>query len=51
MSTPATVQRIGKFAYDARVSHLTPAARGVFKRNILWLVGCIGYAAQILWRV
>jgi len=40
MSTPTTVQRIGKFAYDARVSHLTPAARSVFKRNILDSLGC-----------
>src|SRR5471030_3457051 len=40
MSTPTTVQRIGKFAYDARVRHLSPAARNVFKRNILDSLGC-----------
>jgi len=40
MSTPTTVQRIGKFAFDARASHLTPQARSVFKRNILDSLGC-----------
>jgi 2-methylcitrate dehydratase len=40
MSTPTTVQRIGKFAYDARASHLTPQARSAFKRNILDSLGC-----------
>src|SRR6202162_4876979 len=40
MSTPTTVQRIGKFACDARASHLTPQARSVFKRNILDSLGC-----------
>jgi 2-methylcitrate dehydratase len=40
MSTPTTVQRIGNFAYDARASHLTPAVRSVFKRNILDSLGC-----------
>jgi 2-methylcitrate dehydratase len=40
MSAPTTVQRIGRFAYDARVSHLTPPVRSVFKRNILDSLGC-----------
>ena len=40
MSTPATTQRIGQFAYDASVKHLTPQSRTVFKRNILDSLGC-----------
>lgn len=40
MNTPTTVQRIGKFAYEARATHLTPHAREVFKRNILDSLGC-----------
>ena len=40
MSTPTTAERIGKFAFDAQASHLTPHARQVFKRNILDSLGC-----------
>ena len=40
MSTPTTAQRIGKFAFDARASHLTPQARSMYKRNILDSLGC-----------
>ncbi|MGF6723179.1 2-methylcitrate dehydratase [Paraburkholderia sp. GAS41] len=40
MSTPATTQRIGRFAFDARAQHLTPQSRTVFKRNILDSLGC-----------
>ncbi|MEX3936234.1 MmgE/PrpD family protein [Paraburkholderia phymatum] len=40
MSTLTTSQRIGRFADEARFSHLTPRARQVFKRNILDSLGC-----------
>jgi 2-methylcitrate dehydratase len=40
MSTSTTTQRIGQFAFDARVQHLTPQSRTVFKRNILDSLGC-----------
>jgi 2-methylcitrate dehydratase len=40
MSAPTTAQRIGKFAYDARGSNLSPQARKLFKRNILDSLGC-----------
>jgi 2-methylcitrate dehydratase len=40
MSIPTTAERIGKFAFDAQASHLTPQARQVFKRNILDSLGC-----------
>jgi len=40
MTTPTTVQRIGKFAFDARASHLTPHARSMYRRNILDSLGC-----------
>jgi 2-methylcitrate dehydratase len=40
MSTPTTVQRIGRFADEARFSDLTPQTRQVFKRNILDSLGC-----------
>ncbi|PCE23888.1 2-methylcitrate dehydratase [Paraburkholderia acidicola] len=40
MSTPTIAQRIGQFAFDARVQHLTPQSRTLFKRNILDSLGC-----------
>jgi 2-methylcitrate dehydratase len=40
MSTLTTAQRIGRFADEARFSHLTQQARQVFKRNILDSLGC-----------
>ncbi|MEQ5843801.1 MmgE/PrpD family protein [Paraburkholderia acidicola] len=40
MSTPTIAQRIGQFAFDARVQHLTPQSRALFKRNILDSLGC-----------
>jgi 2-methylcitrate dehydratase len=40
MSSPTIAQRIGRFAFDARASHLTPQSRTVFKRNILDSLGC-----------
>ncbi len=40
MSTLTAVQRIGRFAADARSHHLSPQARGLFKRNILDSLGC-----------
>ncbi|MCX4162921.1 MULTISPECIES: MmgE/PrpD family protein [Paraburkholderia] len=40
MSTPTIAQRIGQFAFDARVQHLTPHSRTLFKRNILDSLGC-----------
>ena len=40
MSTRTIAQRIGQFAFDARVQHLTPQSRTLFKRNILDSLGC-----------
>ncbi|MFL9875936.1 MmgE/PrpD family protein [Paraburkholderia megapolitana] len=40
MSTPTIAQRIGQFAFDARVQHLRPHSRTLFKRNILDSLGC-----------
>ncbi|MEM5438545.1 MmgE/PrpD family protein [Paraburkholderia diazotrophica] len=40
MSTLTAVQRIGRFADEARFSDLTPQARQVFRRNILDSLGC-----------
>ncbi|CDY78463.1 2-methylcitrate dehydratase [Caballeronia glathei] len=40
MSALTTVQRIGRFAYDARPDHLSPQSRTVFRRNILDSLGC-----------
>ncbi|CAD6533789.1 2-methylcitrate dehydratase 2 [Paraburkholderia hiiakae] len=40
MSTPTIAERIGRFAYDAQASRLTPRTREVFKRNILDSLGC-----------
>jgi 2-methylcitrate dehydratase len=40
MTTPTTVQRIGKFAYEARALQLTAQTRRVFRRNILDSLGC-----------
>jgi 2-methylcitrate dehydratase len=40
MSSPTIAERIGRFAKEARPSHLTPRTREVFKRNILDSVGC-----------
>ncbi|MFP3434632.1 MmgE/PrpD family protein, partial [Paraburkholderia sp. SIMBA_061] len=40
MSTLTAVERIGRFADVAHVSHLTPQTRHLLKRNILDSLGC-----------
>jgi 2-methylcitrate dehydratase len=40
MTSPTIAERIGRFTAAARPTHLTPASREVFKRNILDSLGC-----------
>ncbi|MBN3751345.1 MmgE/PrpD family protein [Paraburkholderia sp. Tr-20389] len=40
MSSLTTVERIGNFANNARLSHLSEASKALFRRNILDSLGC-----------
>ncbi len=40
MNAPTTVQRIARFAHDARVGHISNQSLALYKRNILDSLGC-----------